>query len=84
MQTHTDALPFVSKRGEMQQWQQYTAGSNRTLFDALEKPEIGQDAFASYNYGGSIAVASAWLVIYLIAVAQPFLGWSLSLITSLL
>ena len=47
---------------------------------AFDKPEIGRDALAPYNHGGSIAVASAWLAIYLIAAIQPFVAWSLSLV----
>ena len=84
MQAPTDALLFVSERVGMKQWRQDAAGPDRNRFDALEKSQIGQDTFAFYNHGGAIAVASAWLVIYVIAATQPFIAWSLSLITSFL
>ena len=81
MQAHRDAPLFISKRADMQQPRQHASGSDRNRFDALEKPEIRRDAFASYNHAGTIRVAMAWLVLYGIAVAHPFLAVSLWLIS---
>ena len=44
------------------------------LSSHFDNPEIGRDALAPYNHGGSIAVASAWLAIYLIAAIQQFMA----------
>jgi hypothetical protein len=37
----------------------------------FDKAEIGRDAFTFYNHGGAVAVASAWLVLYVIAAIAP-------------
>jgi hypothetical protein len=79
MQAHTDALLRASEppRGQRRQT---AARSHQDRCVAFEKPEIERDAFALYNHGGTIAVASAWLVIYVIAAIQLFIAGSPSLI----
>ena len=82
MQRHTDALPLAPGRTGGRRWRQTAArsGQNRSDVPEFDKPEIGRDAFAFYNHGGAIAVASAWLVIYVIAAIYPFIAWSLSFV----
>ena len=82
MQAHTDAFSPVSGRAGGRRWRQTAArsGQNRRDVSEFDKAEIGRDAFASYNHGGVMAVASAWLAIYVIAAIHPFITWSLSFV----
>jgi hypothetical protein len=79
MQAHTTALLRASERPRGQR-PQTAARSHQDRSVAFEKPEIERDAFAFYNHGGTIAVAGAWLMIYVIAAIQLFIAGSLSLI----
>jgi len=78
MQAHTDALPLAPGRAGGRQRRRTAArsGQNRRDVPEFDKAEIGRDAFAPYNHGGTIVVASAWLAIYVIAVIHPFIAWS--------
>ena len=69
MQGHTETLPLAPRRTGGRRWRQTAArsGQNRRDVPEFDKAEIGRDAFAFYNHGGAVAVASAWLVIYVIA-----------------
>ena len=82
MQAHTDALPLAPGRagGRQRRRTAVRSGQNRRDVPEFDKAEIGRDAFASYNHGGVMAVASAWLAIYVIAAIHPFITWSLSFV----
>ena len=82
MQAHTDALPLAPGRAGGRQRRRTAArsGQNRRDVSEFDKTEIGRDALASYNHGGAMAVASAWLAIYVIAAIHPFITWSLSFV----
>jgi hypothetical protein len=82
MQTHTDTPPLSQGRAAGRRWRQAAARSGQTHRDVPEtdKADIGRDAFALYNHGGTVAVASVWLVIYVIAALYGYIAWSLSFV----
>ena len=82
MQGHTDAVPLAPRRAERRRSRQTTARSDQKRCDVLphDNAEIGRDASAFYNHGGTIAVASVWLVLYAIAAVYGYIAWSLSLV----
>ena len=80
MQTHTDTLPSSPGRASEQRWRQTAARSRQNRRDVPDKADVGRDAFALYNHAGTVAVASVWLVIYVIAALYGYIAWSLSLV----
>ena len=82
MQAHADALPLASGRAGGRRRQKAAARSEQDRCDVSEfdKPAIGRDAFAFYNHRGAVAVASAWLVIYVIAALYGYIAWSMSFV----
>lgn len=76
MQDHTETLPLAQGRTGGRRWRQTVARSGQNRRDVAEPDaaELGQDAFACYNHGGTVAVASAWLVIYVIAAIYGFIA----------
>jgi hypothetical protein len=61
-----DALPLAVERAEPS-WRRAVERSVQDHCDVSDKPEIGRDAFSPYNHRGTVVVASAWLVFYVIA-----------------
>jgi hypothetical protein len=82
MQAHTDSFSPTPGRtgGRRRQQSAARSGQNRRDVSEFDKAEIRRDAFAYYSHGGAIAVASAWLVIYVIAALYGYIAWSLSFV----
>jgi len=74
MLAHTDALPLAPRRTGGRRQTATRSGQDRCDVSEFDKPAIERDAFASYNHGGAIAVASAWLAIYVIAAIYKFIA----------
>ncbi len=76
MQGQTETLPLAPRRPGGRRWRQTAARSGKDRRDVPEfdKAEIGRDAFAFDNHGGAVAVASAWLVLYVIAAIYRFIA----------
>jgi len=55
-------------------WRQAVERSVQDHCDVSDKPEIGRDAFSPYNHRGTVVVASAWLVFYVIAAIHHFIA----------
>lgn len=68
-----DALPLAVERVEPP-WRQAVERSIQDHCDVSDKPEIGQDVFSPYNHRGTVVVASAWLVFYVIAAIHHFIA----------
>jgi hypothetical protein len=68
-----DALPLAVERVEPP-WRQAVERSVRDHCDVSDKPEIGQDVFSPNNHRGTVVVASAWLVFYVIAAIHHFIA----------
>jgi len=68
-----DALPLAVERAEPP-WRQAVERSVQDHCDVSDKPEIGRDAFSPYNHRGTVVVASAWLVFYVIAAIHHFIA----------
>ena len=81
-QGHTETLPLVPETHRQAAMATDRSAVRPTPPDVPEfdKAEIGRDAFAYYSHGGAIAVASAWLVIYVIAALYGYIAWSLSFV----
>jgi hypothetical protein len=69
-----DALPLAVERAEPPWRQAIERSSVQDLCDVSDKPEIGRDAFSPYNHRGTLVVASAWLVFYVIAAIHHFIA----------
>ena len=69
-----DALPLAVERAKPPWRQAVERSSVQDLCDVSDKPEIGRDAFLPYNHGGTVVVASAWLVFYVIAAIHHFIA----------
>ncbi len=76
-----DALPLAVERAEPS-WRRAVERSVQDHCDVSDKPEIGRDAFSPYNHDafspynhrGTVVVASAWLVFYVIAAIHHFIA----------
>ena len=66
-----DALPLAVERTEPP-WRQAVERSVQDHCDVSD--EIGRDAFSPYNHRGTVVVASAWLVFYVIAAIHHFIA----------
>ena len=82
MQGHTETLPLASATHP-----RAAMATDRSVVrpkppdvPEFDKADIGRDAFAFYNHRGAIAVASAWLVIYVIAALYGYIAWSMSFV----
>jgi hypothetical protein len=81
-----DALPLALQRAGEPRWRQAVAQQvaarqavaqsvqDRRDVSEFDKPEIGRDAIAPYNHGGTVVVASAWLAFYVIAAIHHFVA----------
>ena len=69
MLASAEALPLARERAGKPQWRQALARSVNDRCDALEfdRCEIGREAYPPYNHQGTVAAASAWLAVYVIA-----------------
>ena len=75
-QDHTETLPLASAthRRAAMATDRSAVRPKAPDVPEFDKAEIGRDGFTFYNYGGAIAVASAWLVLYVIATIYRFIA----------
>jgi hypothetical protein len=75
MQGHADALLEALERAGELRWRQAAARSAQDSCGVsdFDRREIGRDTSPPYNHKGTIVVASAWLVFYVIATIHEWI-----------